>query len=149
MPCSLQCVLFSLMAVSCASEAGCRLGLEILEVGKCGEEGCRTTRDLVNEVLLKCVGMVQELFKGGREWAKVEWLWCVVGDVELELEGRYEDEGVNKGTSVTVSRVQQSFRWMWGSSTHGVGGTEACTFHDADSLQGPVIDDSGNDPLQN
>jgi hypothetical protein len=46
-------------------KAACRLGLEIMEVGKCGEEGHRATGDLVYEVLLKRVGMVQEFFDKG------------------------------------------------------------------------------------
>jgi hypothetical protein len=37
-----------------------------LEVGKGGEERCRTTRDLMHEVLLYSVGMMGELFKEGK-----------------------------------------------------------------------------------
>ena len=49
-----------------ACEAARGLGLEILEVGKGGEEGRRATRDLVHEVLLYCIGMVGKLFEEGK-----------------------------------------------------------------------------------
>jgi hypothetical protein len=48
-----------------ACKAACRLSLEIMEVGKRGEEGHRVTGDLVYEVLLEHVGMVREFFDKG------------------------------------------------------------------------------------
>jgi len=49
-----------------ACEAARGLRLKILEVGKGCEERCRTSRDLMHEVLLYSVGMMRELFKEGK-----------------------------------------------------------------------------------